>query len=250
MRRLFVLLLLAASTCTSPVFAQTPTPAPLSAKAVLAAPEHFEPGEPILFDAGESIGTDFRWKVTSKSRVLMVGDGRKQAATWTSKNSPIASDPFAVQLTAIVSDAKGNITSFDSDIVILSVLAVDPPKPPAPPGPDPAPEPVPDDAAKISHACFVLFDSWTARAKSVDLMSMRPESKTWAAIRAAGHDVLNIDTGSQIAASPFYSKFVGQAPVLLVFDRNKNQSFVRAVKVGSIADVRKAVKDTTGTEVP
>jgi hypothetical protein len=256
------------------VYGQAPTPAPVvdpisKAKAVLVAPPTFVPGFPVALDAANSIGDAFEWKITDKEQTLFIGDGRKLALTWKRIGSPNASQPFAIELlvyTKGINPKTGEtiVTSVDSDIAIIVLDGTvpiptpgpSPPPPPAPPSP-PAPVPddppgpgPPDDATKISKACFVLIDSWQGRAKSPDLLSLGPENAAWQAIRTAGHSVINFDSESG-TTKKLYASYIPKAPVVLIFDASKVPTrFVKDVPVKSIADVRKAVKDATGKDVP
>ena len=120
---------------------------------------------------------------------------------------------------------------------------VKPPKPPVDP-PQPKPEP-----GKLASAYFVFIDSWQRRAESADLQSLGPESKTWAAIRAAGHKVANFDTEAAVTARD-YAGYIDQAPVVLVFDHAAGDKFVGSKPVGSDAELRAAVKELAGVTVP
>lgn len=125
-----------------------------------------------------------------------------------------------------------------------------PPAPPAPPKPIPdEPGPDPPQPATIEHGYFVLLDSWAARAENDGFRTLGPESKTWAAMRAAGHVVKNFDVGSEIAVK-LYPTYVGEAPTLLIFDRDRADKFVTHRPVKSIDDVRKAYRELTGKDVP
>lgn len=121
---------------------------------------------------------------------------------------------------------------------------------PDPPGPTPVPpEPAPTPTDTIKHAYFVFIDSWTERANDADLMSLGPEAKAWASIRAAGHTVVNFDVESK-AARESYGGYLERAPVLLVFDRDRSDAFVTSQHVGNLAELRAFVKQATGTVVP
>lgn len=117
-------------------------------------------------------------------------------------------------------------------------------KPPKPPIDPPKPEP-----AKLTSAYFVFIDSWQRRAESADLQSLGPGSKTWEAIKAAGHKVANFDVEAEVTARE-YAGYVAQAPVVLVFDHAAGDKFVGSKHVGSDAELRAAVKEIAGFSVP
>jgi hypothetical protein len=125
------------TTTPSPTVAPPATPDPISkAKAVLVAPKTFRVGGNTTLDASGSVGDRVEWKITD-SRFLMIGDGRKQAITFTDPDAPNAADPFAVTLLVFTVDsATKAITSVDSDVAIVR-LAGPPVVQPAPPGPAP-----------------------------------------------------------------------------------------------------------------
>ena len=152
-----------------------PTADPISqARAILVAPSTFRVGGNTFLQAAESVGDEFVWRVTG-DRFVMIGEGRKQALTFTEPDAPNAAEPFAVELLAIVRDkASGFVTSIDSTVVIVKPAGVvppvvDPPKPPPvvdPTKPD-APPPVVDPATTPTAAIYVYEKDETAVPSAV-----------------------------------------------------------------------------------
>jgi hypothetical protein len=154
----------------SPTIAPPATPDPISkAKAVHVAPPTFRVGGNTTLDASGSVGDRVEWKITD-SRFLMIGDGRKQAITFTDPDAPNAADPFAVTLLVFTVDpATKAITSVDSDVAIVR-LAGPPVVQPAPPGPAPVDPsepgtpttPTVDPTTKATAATYVYEKDTTA----------------------------------------------------------------------------------------
>ena len=142
-------------------------------------------------------------------------------------------------------------------ITIVTLTGPRPPPAPPKPGPKPDPDPTPDPPAPdgaIARAYFVFVDRWNDRDTSADLLALGPSASEWAAIRAAGHKVLNLDADSTTAQSQ-YKSFLGDSPVLLVFDLDAKgpsggPKFIGPKPVKNLADVRAVYKATTGKELP
>ena len=139
--------------------------------------------------------------------------------------------------------------------MITIVTLTGPRPPPAPPKPDsdPTPDP-PAPAGAIARAYFVFVDRWNDRDTSADLLELGPSASEWTAIRAAGHKVLNLDADSTTAQSQ-YKSFLGDSPVLLVFDLDAQgpsggPKFIGPKPVKNLADVRAVYRATTGKELP
>lgn len=129
-------------------------------------------------------------------------------------------------------------------------IVVQGPQPPPKPAPGPAPpKPTPEpDGSVVSHAYFVFLNRWNDRDEQDELRAIGPESPAWAAIREAGHRVLDLDADSEEARRlyPTYTK----SPVLLAFDADKANKFVGFKEVASLAELRTAYKAFTGKELP
>ncbi len=220
--------------------------------------------EPITLTVANVAG-----EVDVPSRVPAVTNGRE--VRWFAKTPGLRvfpADLLKSSLTAVVWSpnpgvytlvsytARGDMPSDPvfSTVTIGGVTPTPVPPPgPAPPGPTPVPpgptpNPTPDPQPVLKHATFILIDSWIGRAASADLLSLGPEAKAWATIRAAGHTVYFVDNGSALAKSR-YPTYVGKSPVLLVYDRDAGDKFVAQYTVGSIADVARVVAAFTPTKI-
>ena len=122
-----------------------------------------------------------------------------------------------------------------------------PPAPPKP-APTPQPQPQPSPVIKTEKAYLVFIDSWQARADSKELRDMGPESDLWADVRAAGHEVVNLDIESEQARDS-YPTYLDEQPVVLAFDSSAS-TFLGWKSVKKAADVRGYIKELTGKELP
>lgn len=127
------------STAAAPLKATLPP-----AKAVLKSPATFRAGRPVSFDAAGTVGTKFIWRISPSDQMLLVGDGRLQAASWTDDLRPFVVEFIALQEREATVDGKKQLVveSFDSIVVIVAPDQPGPAPSPTPPGPTPTPGPV------------------------------------------------------------------------------------------------------------
>lgn len=127
----------------TPVSTPTPAPAPQpdpvseQAKAVIVAPPTFQAGKPIALQAGGSVGAKFDWVISPAEQFVMIGDGRRQAVTWTE-----STQAFAVALT--VTHTNGTTATAVHICNPAQPVVVQPPPtlpPPAIPPPETKPAP-------------------------------------------------------------------------------------------------------------
>lgn len=134
----------------APVVVPVPDPVSVQAVAKITAPSVFERGEPIMFQAASSVGVKFDWVISPAEQPFMVGDGRKQAITWSKGDTA-----FAVALT--VTHTNGTTATA---VQIVNPAVVMPPAPPPPgPGPQPPPGPTPDPVVTGKRALVIVRES-------------------------------------------------------------------------------------------
>lgn len=227
----------------------TPAPSPLPVATPTATADDPELAPPLKTPKPDAI-----------SKIKKVGSTPLSWIPTNSAGKRIDSLPLE-QTASTLTDGTYTVTGIPSQgeafvtrmISVTTLTAPQPPPKPAP-TPTPIPPPLPPEGDVVAHAYFVFVDRWNDRDNSAELQALGPAAAEWAAMRSAGHKVLNLDADSEVAQD-LYKPYLSSAPVLLVFDLDAKgpsggPKFIGPTPVKNLADVRAAYKKATGKDLP